>query len=90
MSLNLTVLNFTNDYGAAIPLAINNTVYITNYVNDTLDVINNGVIAKTITLGGNFKLIRSSPSMPRMFYGYGMAYDPHNNLLYVTTESPAI
>ena len=84
LSLNLTVINFTYDYGAAIPLAVNDEVYVTNYLNDTLDVIKNGVIINTITLGGNFEAISSAPSMPRMFYGYGMAYDPHNDLLYVT------
>ena len=84
LSLNLTVLNFTEDYGAVIPLAINNAVYVTNYVNDTLEIINNGIVTKTITLGGNFRPISSAPSMPRMFYGYGMAYDPQNNLFYVT------
>jgi len=84
LSLNLTLLNFTEDYGAVIPLAVGNTVFVTNYVNDTLEVINNGAITQTISLGGNFKPISSAPSLPRMFYGYGMVYDPQNNLLYVT------
>lgn len=84
LSLNLTVINFTYDYGASIPLAINGEVYVTNYYNNSVSVINNGVITGTISLGGNFRVFQGSPpSLPRLYYGYGMAYDPNSNTLYV-------
>ncbi|QIW24602.1 hypothetical protein EWF20_10960 [Sulfolobus sp. S-194] len=84
---NLSVADFIPLYGSTIPLIVNNTLYITNYFNDILSVIKDNKIVGNISLGGNFKLIGKAPSLPRMFYGYGMAFNPQENLLYVADSN---
>lgn len=84
---NLSVEDFIPLYGSTIPLIVNNTLYATNYFNNILSIIKDNEIVGNISLGGNFKLIGKAPSLPRMFYGYGMAFDPQKNILYVADSN---
>ncbi|BFH72152.1 hypothetical protein SJAV_00960 [Sulfurisphaera javensis] len=87
LTLNLTIVNFTQINDPVIPLVVGNTIYVTNSENNIVSLIQNGKVISNITIGSNFEAINSGPSLPRMYYGYGMAYDPNDNLLYIADSN---
>lgn len=81
LTTNLSIVNFTQLPGAAIPLAINNTVYVTDSDCNNLFAIVNGKVIENISLGANTNDV--GQILPREIYGYGLTYDPNNNMIYV-------